>query len=193
MKSRGRICVAWALAALTVAGCAYTTHSSLDPKYRTIAVPAFRNESSEYDLQAALTNAVIRKFVADGRLEVVPASKAAGGQADLVVEGVIRNYDLEGMTYDRDDEVTQFMCKVTVGVRVMDQRAGKPLWEEPQLVNETLFYTRAAGPSSDRLRGNAETFLSSVRSFASVEEDRGASEALEQIASEIFIRTVDPW
>jgi hypothetical protein len=193
MRARGRICAAWAFAALTIVGCAYTTRSSLDPKYRTIAVPAFRNESSEYDLQAALTNAVIRKFVADGRLEVVPASQAAAGQADLVVEGVIRNYDLEGMTYDRDDEVTQFMCKVTVGVRVMDQRAGKPLWEEPQLVNEMLFYTGATGPSSDRLRGNAETFLSSVRSFASVEEDRGASEALEQIASEIFIRTVEPW
>jgi len=193
MKPTGLIAIAWVFVALTLAGCAYTTHSSLDPSYRTIAVPAFRNDSHEYDLQAALTNAVIRKFVADGRLRVVPASEAHAKQADLVVEGVIRGYDLEGLTYDRNDEVTQFMCKVTVGVRVMDQHAGKILWEEPRLTNETLFYTRASGPSSDRLRGNAETFLPSVRSFASVEENRGASEALEQLASEIFCRTVEPW
>ena len=193
MKSKGRICAAWALLAVALMGCGYTTRSSLDPKYRTIAVPAFRNESHEYDLQAALTNAVIRKFIADGRLQVVPASQASAEGADLLVEGVIRGYKLEGLTYDKNDEVTQFICKVTVDVRVKDQLAGETLWAEPGLTNETLFYTRAAGPSSDRLRGNAETFLPSVRSFASVEENRGVSEALEQIASEIFYRTVEPW
>ena len=98
MKSKGRICAGWALLAVALTGCGYTTRSSLDPKYRTIAVPAFRNESHEYDLQAALTNAVIRKFVADGRLEVVPASQGSAGGADLLVEGVIRGYNLEGLT-----------------------------------------------------------------------------------------------
>ena len=193
MKSKARICAACAFLAVALIGCGYTTRSSLDPKFRTIAVPAFRNESHEYDLQAALTNAVIRKFIADGRLQVVPASQASAEGADLLVEGVIRDYNLEGLTYDENDDVTQFVCKVTVQVRVKDQLAGKTLWEEPRLTNETIFYTRGAGPSSDRLRGNAETFLPSVRSFASVEENRGASEALEQIASEIFYRTIEPW
>lgn len=193
MTPNGRICVASLFLVVALAGCGYSTRGSLDPKFRTIAVPAFQNESHEYDFQAPLTNAVIRKFVADGRLEVVPASQASTDAADLVVEGAIRGYKLEGLTYDAKDEVTQFICKVTVGVRVKNQLDGKVLWEEPNLTNETLFYTRAAGPSSDRLRGNAETFLPSVRSFASVEENRAASEALEQIASEIFYRTVEPW
>ncbi len=61
------------------------------------------------------------------------------------------------------------------------------------MAGETTFYTRAAGQSSDRLRGNAEAFVTTVRSFSSEEENRAASEALEQLASDIFYRTVEPW
>ncbi len=97
------------------------------------------------------------------------------------------------MTYDRNDETTQFLIAVTAGVRVTDQQTGKVLWQEPMMVGESTYLTHAAGQSSDRLRGNVETFLVPVRSFASDEENRAASEALEQLASDIFYRTVEPW
>jgi hypothetical protein len=171
-----------------LAGCGYTTQSSLDQKYQTIAVPAFYDASAQYDLQAPLTNAIVRKFVTDGRLKVVPP-----GEADLLMEGAIRGYQLRGLTYDQDDEVTQFIVVVTAGVRVTDQANGEILWQEPIMAGETTYYTRAAGQSSDRLRGNAEAFLPTVRSFASEEENRAASEALEQLASDIFYRTIEPW
>jgi hypothetical protein len=51
--------------------CAYTTRVSLDPRYQTVAISGFYNKSSEYDFQAPLTNALIRKFINDGRLKVV--------------------------------------------------------------------------------------------------------------------------
>ena len=82
---------------------------------------------------------------------------------------------------------------MTAGARLTDARTGKVLWEDDQLVGETTFYTRAAGQSSDRLRGNAEFFLPTVRSFSSEEENRGVAEALEQLASDIFLRTIEPW
>ena len=135
----------WAIAgcvmmAACAAGCGYSTHSTLDAQYQTIAVPAFKNLSREYDLQAPLTNAVIRKFMADSRLEVTPLDKA-----DLILEGVILDYDRKGLTYDSDDEVTQFLCFVTAGARLTDARTGKVLWEDDQRVGETTFSTRAAG------------------------------------------------
>ncbi|MFO7973174.1 MAG: LptE family protein, partial [Candidatus Hydrogenedentota bacterium] len=89
-------------------GCGYSTQSTLDQRYQTIAVPAFKNLSKEYDFQAPLTNAVIRKFMADSRLEVTPLDKA-----DLILEGVVLDYRRKGLTYDRNDEVTQFLCFVT--------------------------------------------------------------------------------
>ncbi|HEX72585.1 MAG TPA: hypothetical protein ENN65_04660 [Candidatus Hydrogenedentes bacterium] len=174
--------------ALLCAGCGYTTRSTLEPKYQTIAVSPFYDVSREYDLQAPLTNALVRKFVHDGRLKVVNEDNA-----DLLLEGAILDYKLRGLTYDRFDRITQFLLLITAAARLTDQHTGEVLWQEPLMAGETTFYTRAAGETSDRLRGNAEVFLPAVRSFASEEENRAASEALEQLASDIFYRTIEPW
>lgn len=186
--SRLRGCGLLLIAALLFAGCGYTTRSSLDPKYNTIYVDAFYDKSPQYDLQAPLTNAVIRKFITGGRLKVTRRE-----DADLLMEGVILDYKLKGLTFDADDNVSQFLLVITAGVRVTDQETGEILWQEEMMAGETTFYPLAAGQSSDRLRGNAEVFLPSVRSFASEEENRAASEALEQLASDIYYRTVEPW
>jgi len=176
------------LAVSMLNGCAYTTKSSLDPKYQTIFVAAFLDKTPQYGLQAPLSNAVTRKFITDGRLDVVKEENA-----DLRLEGVILDYRLKGLTYDARDEVTQFLTVVTAGVRLTDLKTGEVVWEDKALSGETTYYTREAGQSSDRLRGNAETFLPIVRSFSTDEENRAASEALEQLASDIFYRTVEPW
>ena len=187
--SRRAVCwTGLALLAALAVGCGYTPHSSLDPKYQTIYVSAFQNHSREYDLQAPLTNAVTRKFITDGRLTVVNHD-----HADLILEGIILGYEIKGITYDADDEVTQYMCVVLAGARLSERETGEIVWQDKAMAGETSFYTRAAGQSSDRLRGNAEMYLPSVRSFATEEENRGASEALEQLASDIFYRTIEPW
>jgi len=177
------LCVCAALS-----GCGYSATSTLDAKYQTLHVSPFYDQSKEYGLQVPLTNAVTRKFIHDGRLDIVPRE-----QADLLMEGVITDYRLKGLTFDTQDRVTQFLLLVTAGIRVTDQTTGDVLWEEELIAGETTFYTRASGQSSDRLRGNTEAFLPTVRSFASEEENRAASEALEQLASDIFYRTVEPW
>ncbi len=176
------------LALGVLAGCGYTLSSTLDQKYQTIHVAAFLNESREYDLQAPLTNALIRKFLTDGRLEVVDMETA-----DLLVEGVILGYRQKGLTFDPDDEVTQFLTVISAGVRLTDRQTGEVIWEDPLMAGETSYYTRVIGATSDRLRGNAETFLPTVRSFQTQEENFAASEALEQLASDIYYRTIEPW
>lgn len=186
--TRGVLSGVLAIVVAALAGCGYTTRSSLDAKYQTIFVPAFQNTSNEYDLQAALTNAVIRKFTADGRLRIVAAD-----EADLAVEGTILSYSLRGLTYDKNDEVTQFLCAVTARVRVKEQATGKVVWEDPGMAGETTLYTHMPSLGANRLHGNAQTFLPTVRSFATEAENRAVSEALEQLASDIFYRTVEPF
>ncbi len=187
MKPLGALAVAVIIAALT-GGCGYTTRSALDPGFQTIHVKPFQNRSQEYDFQAPLTNAVTRKFLHDGRLRVVNEDRA-----DLVLEGVILDYQLRGLTFDQDDNVSQFILVVAAAARVIDQETGEVVWQDEQLTGETSYYTLATGQRSGRLRGNAEVFLPSVRSFASEEENRAASEALEVLASRIFHQTIDPW
>lgn len=184
--SWGRVIVPLLLCFCT--GCGYTTQSSLDQKFQSIHVSPFFDAGKEYDLQAPLTNAVTRKFINDSRLQVVGRDAA-----DLLLEGVILDYKMKGLTFDERDEVTQYMLVITAGVRLTDQHSGEVLWEEPLMAGETTYYTHASGQSSDRLRGNAETFLQPTRSFSSEEENRAAAEALEQLASDIFYRTIEPW
>ena len=173
---------------LATAGCGYTAGATLDEKYQTIHVAPFYNQSKEYGLQAPLTNAISRKFVNDARLTVVERERA-----DLLLEGVVLDYVLKGLTFDENDDVTQFLTVVTAGVRVTDTQTGEILWQDPLMAGETSYYTRAIGASSDRLRGNAEAFVPTVRAFPSPEENRAASEALEQLASDIYYRTIEPW
>ncbi|NLV44080.1 MAG: LptE family protein [Candidatus Hydrogenedentes bacterium] len=181
---------AWSavLAVCVLSGCGYTTKSSLDPMYQTIAVSPFYDQSPEYDLQAPLSNALVRKFITDARLRVVKPE-----EADLLLEGVILDLHRKGLTHDQNDEVTQSLLVVTAAVRLTDVKTGEVVWEDPLMAGETSFNTKAAGISSDRLRGNAEVYLATVRSFATEEENRAASEALEQLASDIFYRVVEPW
>ena len=176
------------LALTALSGCGYSTQSSLDPKYRTVAVSPFYDKTREYDLQAPLTDAVTRKFITDSRLQVVKAA-----DADLLIEGMITGLARRGLMTDRNDEVTQSLITITAGVRLTDRATGQVLWEDPAMTGENTFYTRAAGLSSDRLRGNAEVFLPAVRSFPTDEENRAAAEALEQLATVIFHRVVEPW
>jgi len=156
--------------------------------YQSIAVSPFYDQTPEYDLQAPLTNALTRKFLTDTRLKVVPPE-----EADLLLEGVILDFNRKGLTHDDRDDVTQSLMVVTAAVRLTDLKSGKVVWEEPLMAGETSFYTKAAGLSSDRLRGNTEIYLGTVRSFATEEENRAASEALEQLASDIHYRVVEPW
>lgn len=182
-----RVCSAFALL-LGAGGCGYSVRSSLDEKYQSVHVAPFRNLSAEYGLEAPLTNGVIRKFLTDGRLRV-----ANRGEADLLLEGVVIDYRLQGLTFDQEDEVTQFAVFVQAGVRVTDQETGAILWEDTAMQGEVTFLTLPTGQSSNRLRGNAHTFVPTVRSFSSEEENRAAAEALEQLASDIFYQTIEPW
>jgi len=72
-------------------GCGYTAASTLPQRYQTIHIPAARNSIKEYDLQAPLTNALIRKFTVDTRLRVVDAERA-----DLQLETDIKGYPSPG-------------------------------------------------------------------------------------------------
>lgn len=170
-----------------LAGCGYTFRSNLDERYQTVHVSSFTNQTGEYDMQAPLTNAVIRKFENDGRLRVRNAA-----EADLVVEGVIMNYSLTGLTFGEDDRPLQFLNGIEVNVTVKDSETGELLWAD-LITNQKTFITEGAPLASSRLRGNTSEFALEVRSFRTADENRAATEVIEQVASEIFIRTVEPW
>lgn len=168
-------------------GCGYTTASTLSERYRTIHIPAARNSIKEYDLQAPLTNSLIRKFMVDGRLRVVDA-----GRADLRLETDIKGYSLRPLTYDDEDRVAQFRVTVMAAARLVDAGSGKELWREDKVGGSSLFMSGGLVPSV-KPRGNTDFFSSTVRSFPSGNEGEATTEALEDLASQILYLTVERW
>lgn len=182
------IVVILAVGCLLVAqGCGYTVRSTLPESYRTIYVPAARNSIREYDLQAPLTNALIRKFTVDGRLRVVDVDKA-----DLRLETDIKGYQLDPITYDEEDRVAQFTVTVVTAATLVDARTGEQLWSEKQVRGTSTFMVSRLVPSVTP-RGNTDFFASTVRSFPSGNEGEAATEALEDLASQLLYVTVERW
>lgn len=135
------LCVALCVCVM-IAGCGYTIAGTpLSKDYRTIAAPAFKNETNEEDLQVLFNNALIRQLEADGRLRLVndPAS------ADLVLKGAITHFEPQAISYvTEEDVIAQFQITIVVSATLEDTRTGKVLWRDAN-VRGTDFYQTQGG------------------------------------------------
>ena len=166
-------------------GCGYTVGSSLPEKYRTVAVPVFRNETRETELQAAVTNALRRRIALDGRLRL-----ASEADSDLVLRGTLTSYSVRAQSYLDDDGISRFRAWLGASVTLEDRATGEVLWQAADIKGSTdHFATGLAGSSMSR--GTTQYFVPDVTSFPSMEEGQAAAEAIEDVVVEIFIRLME--
>ena len=125
---------------MTILGCGYTiANTPLSKDYRTIAAPAFKNDTFEEDLQVLFNNALIRQLEADGRLRVVndPAS------ADLVLKGTLTHFEPHAISYvTKEDEIAQFQITIVASATLEDTRTGKVLWKDTNIRGSDFYQTR---------------------------------------------------
>ena len=92
------------------------TGGSLSKGIRTISIPVFDNISTEPLIQRQFTDAVRQAFLTDGRLRLSSPDKA-----DLLLNGVITNYYIQSVAFNRDDVVTESIITLAIKVKVLDQ------------------------------------------------------------------------
>ncbi len=125
------------LSALLLGGCLYGfAGGGLSPSIKTVAVLPFDNHTAEPTLTQEVSVRV--REAVEGRLGLRQASEA---QADAVVRGTITRYEPDvPVAYTGDDNnavtVTRRLVQITVSVEILDQRAGKPLWQRSGLLLE---------------------------------------------------------
>ncbi len=127
MRSARRLWVWVAAAVLLASGCGYHltgTGTGLPRHVKSIAIPIFANNSTEPEIELTLTEAVRNQFIEDGRLRV-----AVGEAADILLEGDIVSYRVEGLAFDAADNITQGRLTVDVNLTVIDQVEGETLLE----------------------------------------------------------------
>jgi hypothetical protein len=117
-----------AILLMAMSSCGYhlSGKGSLVPEgAKTIAVPAFINNTNEPYIDLEVTKAVVDEFIADGRLRIVDVEVA-----DLALRGVVIKYDVTALSFTADSFVQQYRVRIVVNASLEDLKAKKVLWHE---------------------------------------------------------------
>ena len=125
---------------LLAAGCGYSTHALVNPQYKTIAVPIFKNETRYRKFEFELTRAVIDEIEKKTHLKVVNS----GETADTILYGNLVAYRLIPTVETEDDVVTQYRLIVTLDLKWIDRKTGKALFTDP-VFSENAYAALEAG------------------------------------------------
>ncbi|HLF19063.1 MAG TPA: LPS assembly lipoprotein LptE [Candidatus Omnitrophota bacterium] len=165
------------LTAVLIAGCGYTTRSSLPGHLRTIHIAPIDNKivytsSTSREvyfplLEVDARNAIIDRFQFDGNLRFVNED-----DADLVLKGSLLNYQRHGLRFSDDDVAEEYRVQVVVSLEMFDTQKNEMMWQEPRFVGEATFFL--SGPEA-------------------TSEESAVQEAIEDLARRVVERTVENW
>ena len=122
------------MAALFVAGCGYRVagrSARVPAEWRSIAVPAFTNDTTQYRLEQQFTGAVIREFLSRTKYRIVQDTKSA----DAVLHGEMLSIDTNPILFNADTgQVTAMLVTVHVKVQLVDNVTQKPVYENDDMI-----------------------------------------------------------
>ena len=155
-------------------GCGYTAKTTLPQDIKTIYVNTVQNKiplEQTYvytpGLEISITNAMIRRFHQDGNLKIVKKK-----EADAVLVADLIGFQQEGLRFNSLESAEEFRMYIVMSLKLKDQKTGEIIWEEPNFT------------------GDAEYFVSSVRSLA---REEAAQRAVDRLARNIVDRVVEDW
>ncbi len=162
---------------IVLAGCGYTTKSTLPKSIRTIHVDTFKNDinyTAETGrnvylplLEVDVRNAIIDRFLFDGNLKIAKAHLA-----DLILKGRLVGYDRSALRYTDNDDVEEYRVHITVAFELFDAKLEEPSWTEPSFVGEATYFVTGPLVSS---------------------EDSAVKEATLDLAKRIVERVIENW
>jgi outer membrane lipopolysaccharide assembly protein LptE/RlpB len=117
-----------------VAGCGYHVAGragNLPAEWTTIAIPAFKNDTTRYRIEQRFTAAVIRQFIQRTKYRIVqdPAN------ADAVLHGEVLSIETDPLLFNATTgQVTTMLVVVHAKVRLMGTKDEKPVYENNDMV-----------------------------------------------------------
>lgn len=114
-------------------GCGYHTagHSNLLPSdLRTIAIPAFVNQTQTYKIEQLLTSAVIQEFATRTKYRIT----SNASDSDAVLHGTVLSTNTTPLIYDSTTgRAASVLVIVSMRVSLTD-RQGRTLYQNPSYV-----------------------------------------------------------
>jgi outer membrane lipopolysaccharide assembly protein LptE/RlpB len=154
-----------------LAACGYHPaghNATLPENAKTLAIPAFVNQSQTYRVEQTLTAAVVREFTTRTHYQIVSRETDA---ADATLRGTVLTTTASPLTYDsKTGRAESVLVVVRMKVSLVD-RAGKILFQNPsyifraqyQVSQELSSFFEEDSPAMGRLsRDFAQTLVSNV-------------------------------
>jgi outer membrane lipopolysaccharide assembly protein LptE/RlpB len=151
-------------------GCGYHTagRANLLPSdLRTIAVPAFTNQTQTYKIEQTLTAAVVQEFTTRTKYRITSDATSA----DAILHGTVLSTFTTPLTYDtQTGRAATVLVIVTMNVSLAD-RQGRVLYQNPsyvfreqyQISEDLSSFFEEASPAFQRLSHDfARTLVSNV-------------------------------
>jgi hypothetical protein len=121
-------------APITFAACGYHVAgraSALPPDWQTVAVPAFKNDTTRYRIEQRMTEAVIREFLQRTKYHIVQDQESA----DAVLRGEVISIDTTPVLFNATTgEVTTMLVTVHTKVQLLDNKTQKPVYHMDDMV-----------------------------------------------------------
>jgi outer membrane lipopolysaccharide assembly protein LptE/RlpB len=122
------------IAAAFLAGCGYHVAgraSALPSEWKTIAVPAFKNDTRRYRIEQRFTQAVIREFISRTKYRIIQDEAAADG----VLHGEVVTIETSPVLFDATSgQVTTMLVTVHAKVLLVDNHTKQPAYQNADMV-----------------------------------------------------------
>lgn len=161
----------WLCLVLLIAGCGYHLPGrgdSLPEDIQRIVVEPFINRTAEPFLETQLTNEVRDQFARRRTVEVVSSVQ----NADAVLTGSIVYYRATAVSYDRNDDITEYRLTITVNGELTRADGSEVLWQ-------------------GTVDWNEEFFASDDRAQQDNNETAAQQDATRRLAQEVYNRITD--
>ena len=156
------------LLAAALSACGYSfrgRQNNLPSDVRTIAIPVFKNLTSELRIESIFTDEVIFQFTRSQMVRVVNE-----GQADAVLTGEIVEVAVEDVAYTATETSSQRRVKITIRAKLTRRRDKKILWQDRRLVQRRNFLVSTDPQATEQSKQAAITEL--AKSVAQTLHDR---------------------
>jgi hypothetical protein len=144
---------------IELAGCGYGVAGHADalpPTVQTIAVVAFKNDTSNYRIEQRLTESVVHELLARAKYRVVSKPE----DADAVLTGEVTHIESSALVFDSTTgRATTILVTVNIKANLKDRASGNVLYNNDHFVfrepyevstDVTVFFQQE-GPALDRM------------------------------------------
>ena len=133
---------------LTLVGCGYHfpgKSGSLPGGVQSLYIPLFVNRTAKPQLENKLSSRVSEVFARNGNISLVEQRS----QAEAVLEGVISSYNSRAISYDQNDDISEYRATVTVEAKLRQVEDGHLLWSGIVTWDENYIAADDKGTQSD--------------------------------------------